>query len=102
MTEIKDGDVVTGLSWALGTMSPGESRQVTFQVTADEQDAVVTGSETVDFINVAAVSSTERPVTPSNTVTNTAVLTKVSDNTVDDDDNGESCRPPAAGCPSPG
>ncbi|HYN75885.1 MAG TPA: hypothetical protein VEV13_06775 [Candidatus Limnocylindria bacterium] len=102
VTEIKDGDVVTGLSWALGTIGSGESRQVTFQVTADEQKAVVAGSETVDFVNVAAVSSNERPVTPSNTVENTAVVTKVSDNTVDDNDTGEELPATGGGLPLTG
>ncbi len=84
VTESLTGDTTTGLAWALGTMEPGTSRQVTFQVTVEEQDAVVEGSETVDFINVAAVESDSQPLTPSNEVVNTVVLTKVSDNTPPD------------------
>ncbi len=81
VTAIVDGEVTTGLVWALGTMSPGETRHVTFSVSLDEQDAVVPGSETVDFINVGAVESDTQPSTPSNEVVNTAVITEVSDNT---------------------
>ena len=79
------GSTVTGLSWALGTMSPGETRQVTYLVTLEKQDAVVAGSETVDFINVGAVSSDSQPPTPSNEVVNTAVVTVVSDNEITDE-----------------
>ncbi len=80
VTETLAGDTTTGLTWALGTMKPGDTRAVTFAVTADKQAAVVDGSETVDFINVAAVESNEQPTTPSNIVVNTAVLTEVSAN----------------------
>jgi fimbrial isopeptide formation D2 family protein len=80
VTETLAGDTTTGLAWALGTMKPGDTRAVTYAVTADQQAAVVDGSETVDFINVAAVESNEQPTTPSNVVVNTAVLTDVSDN----------------------
>ncbi len=84
VTQIKDAGTTTGLTWALGSMNPGETRQVQFAVTADEQDAVVEGSETVDFVNVSAVESVDQPSTPSNVVTNTAVITEVSDNGTDD------------------
>ena len=80
VTEILTGSTTTGLSWALGTIQPGESRQVTFSVTLEEQDAVVAGSETVDFVNVAAVASDTQPSTPSNEVVNSAVVTEVSAN----------------------
>ena len=85
ITETKDGSTTTGLTWALGTMGPGETRQVTYSVTLEEQEAVVAGSETVDFINVGAVASDTQPPTPSNEVSNTAVITEVSDNEVTDE-----------------
>ncbi len=79
VTTVLTGSTVTGLSWGLGAIAPGETRQVQFQVSLDKQDAVVPNSETVDFVNVAAVSSDTVPSTPSNEVTNTAVITEVSD-----------------------
>jgi len=82
VTTTTSGSTVTGLRWALGTMSPGETRQVSYSVTLEKQDAVVAGSETVDFINVGAVSSDSQPPTPSNEVLNTAVITVVSDNEI--------------------
>ena len=82
VTDIVDGGVTTGLIWALGTMSPGETRQVTFSVTLEEQDPVE-GSETIDFQNAAAVESDSQPSTPSNVVVNTVTLVDVSDNTED-------------------
>jgi large repetitive protein len=82
VTTTSSGSTVTGITWALGTMAPGETRQVTYSVTLEKQDAVVAGSETVDFINVGAVSSESQPSTPSNEVLNTAVVTVVSANEV--------------------
>jgi hypothetical protein len=77
--------VVTSVTWQIGTLEPGTSRDVSFAVTADDQDPVVAGSETVDFLNVAAVSSDDIDRVESNEVKNTAVTTGVAAEEVDDD-----------------
>lgn len=56
------------ITWSLGSMAAGTSRQVTFQVTID--DVVGNPGEVVavDILNAGAVRSTETPTKPSNEV----------------------------------
>lgn len=59
-------DAATGLiTWELGGMAGGMSRQVTFQVTVD---AVAVSADPGDVVNVAAVESEQTPAEPSNPV----------------------------------
>lgn len=56
------------LTWSLGSMAAGSSRQVTFQVTIDDVAGNPGEVVAVDILNAGAVRSTETPVKPSNEV----------------------------------
>ena len=56
------------LTWALGTMPGGTSRQVTFQVTIDDVTGAAGETVAVDILNAGAVKSDRTPTTPSNQV----------------------------------
>ena len=66
--------VVTGpdakglITWSLGSMAAGTSRQVTFQVTIDDVTAEAGETIAVDILNAGAVRSDRTPSTPSNEV----------------------------------
>ena len=57
------------ISWALGDMAAGTTRQVTFKVTIDDvPDGAPGETVAVDILNAGAVKSTETPLKPSNQV----------------------------------
>jgi uncharacterized repeat protein (TIGR01451 family) len=56
------------LTWSLGTMAGGTSRQVTFQVTIDDVTGAAGQTVAVDILNAGAVQSSRTPKTPSNQV----------------------------------
>ena len=56
------------ITWNLGSMAAGTTRQVTFQVTVDEVSGNPGTTVAVDVLNAAAVSSASTPTTPSNAV----------------------------------
>ncbi len=56
------------LTWSLGTMAGGTSRQVTFQVTIDDVTGAAGETVAVDILNAGAVKSDLVPTTPSNQV----------------------------------
>ncbi len=56
------------ITWSLGDLAAGTSRQVTFQVTIDDVDVQEGAAVGVNVINAAAVRSTLTPSTPSNEV----------------------------------
>ena len=63
------GPDATGLiTWSLGDMAGGTSRQVTFQVTIDEIVGDPGETVAVDVLNAGAVRSNVTPTTPSNEV----------------------------------
>ena len=57
------------ITWSLGDMAPGTSRQVTFQVVIDDVAGAAGETVAVDILNAGAVRSDQTPVTPSNEVT---------------------------------
>ncbi len=57
------------ITWNLGTMAAGTSRQVTFQVTIDDVTGEAGATVAVDVLNAGAVKSDRTPVTSSNEVT---------------------------------
>ena len=57
------------ITWELGDMAAGTSRQVTFKVTIDRPAALPDGGiPAVDILNAGAVESARTPFTPSNEV----------------------------------
>ena len=56
------------LTWSLGTMAAGSSRQVTFQVTINDVTGAAGETVAVDILNAGAVKSDRTPTTPSNQV----------------------------------
>ncbi|MDQ1600449.1 MAG: hypothetical protein QOD68_1923, partial [Actinomycetota bacterium] len=56
------------LTWSLGTMAGGTSRQVTFKVTIDDVTGAAGETVAVDILNAGAVKSDLVPKTPSNQV----------------------------------
>jgi uncharacterized repeat protein (TIGR01451 family) len=56
------------ITWNLGDMAAGTSRQVTFQVTIDDVTGEDGATVAVDILNAGAVKSDRTPVTPSNEV----------------------------------
>jgi uncharacterized repeat protein (TIGR01451 family) len=56
------------LTWSLGDMAPGTTRQVTFQVTIDDVKGDPGEVVAVDILNAGAVQSRETPKKPSNQV----------------------------------
>ena len=66
--------VVTGpdakglITWSLGSMAAGTSRQVTFQVTIDDVTGDAGETVAVDILNAGAVRSDRTPTTASNEV----------------------------------
>jgi hypothetical protein len=56
------------LTWSLGTMAGGTSRQVTFKVTIDDVPGAAGQTVAVDILNAGAVKSDLVPTTPSNQV----------------------------------
>jgi hypothetical protein len=57
------------ITWELGDMAAGTSRQVTFKVTIDRPAALPDGAiPAVDVLNAGAVESARTPYTPSNEV----------------------------------
>jgi hypothetical protein len=56
------------ITWNLGDMAAGTSRQVTFQVTIDDVVGAPGETVAVDILNAGAVKSDRTPVTPSNEV----------------------------------
>jgi uncharacterized repeat protein (TIGR01451 family) len=56
------------ITWALGDMAPGSTRQVTFKVTIDDVAGDPGETVAVDILNAGAVKSTETPTKPSNQV----------------------------------
>lgn len=56
------------ITWSLGSMAAGTSRQVTFQVTIDEVQGEPGETVAVDILNAGAVQSTETGRSPSNEV----------------------------------
>jgi LPXTG-motif cell wall-anchored protein len=56
------------LTWQLGDMAAGTSRQVTFKVTIDQVTGDPGETVAVDILNAGAVQSTQTPVKPSNVV----------------------------------
>ena len=66
--------VVTGpdakglITWSLGSMAAGTSRQVTFQVTIDDVTGNAGETVAVDILNAGAVRSDRTPTTASNEV----------------------------------
>jgi uncharacterized repeat protein (TIGR01451 family) len=56
------------ITWNLGAMAAGTSRQVTFKVTIDEVAGDPGESVAVDILNAGAVQSDRTPRTPSNEV----------------------------------
>jgi uncharacterized repeat protein (TIGR01451 family) len=56
------------LTWALGDMAPGTTRQVTFKVTIDDVSGAAGETVAVDILNAGAVESRETPKKPSNQV----------------------------------
>lgn len=56
------------ISWGLGSMAAGSTRQVTFKVTINDVAGDPGDVIAVDILNAGAVASTETPKTPSNEV----------------------------------
>jgi uncharacterized repeat protein (TIGR01451 family) len=56
------------LTWSLGDMAAGTTRQVTFKVTIDDVAGDPGETVAVDILNAGAVQSTETPKKPSNQV----------------------------------
>ena len=56
------------ITWSLGDMAPGTTRQVTFQVVIDDVAGTAGETVAVDILNAGAVKSDQTPVTPSNEV----------------------------------
>jgi uncharacterized repeat protein (TIGR01451 family) len=56
------------LTWSLGSMAAGTSRQVTFQVTINDVTGAAGETVAVDILNAGAVKSDRTPLTPSNQV----------------------------------
>jgi uncharacterized repeat protein (TIGR01451 family) len=56
------------LTWSLGAMAAGTSRQVTFQVTIDDVTGAAGETVAVDILNAGAVQSDRTPKRPSNQV----------------------------------
>jgi uncharacterized repeat protein (TIGR01451 family)/LPXTG-motif cell wall-anchored protein len=56
------------ITWALGDMAPGTTRQVTFKVTIDDVAGDPGETVAVDILNAGAVQSRETPLKPSNQV----------------------------------
>jgi uncharacterized repeat protein (TIGR01451 family) len=56
------------LTWSLGEMAAGTTRQVTFQVTIDDVAGAAGETVAVDILNAGAVQSDRTPKTPSNQV----------------------------------
>jgi uncharacterized repeat protein (TIGR01451 family) len=56
------------LTWALGDMAAGTTRQVTFKVTIDDVTGAAGETVAVDILNAGAVESRETPKKPSNQV----------------------------------
>lgn len=56
------------ITWSLGSMAAGTSRQVTFKVTIDQVEGAPGESVAVDILNAGAVQSSETPKTLSNEV----------------------------------
>jgi uncharacterized repeat protein (TIGR01451 family) len=56
------------ITWSLGSMAAGTSRQVTFQVTIDDVDGAEGETVAVDILNAGAVQSDRTAKTPSNEV----------------------------------
>ena len=56
------------VSWSLGTMPAGTTRQVTFQVVIDEVAGQAGETVAVDILNAGSVESVRTPRTPSNQV----------------------------------
>lgn len=81
------------ITWRLGDMAGGTSRQVTFQVTID--DVAVDPGEVVavDILNAGAVTSDVTPTVPSNEVRTT--LTKALPVKVGQPKEGKEDQPPA-------
>jgi uncharacterized repeat protein (TIGR01451 family) len=57
------------LTWQLGDMAAGTTRQVTFKVTIDDVTGAAGETVAVDILNAGAVESVETPKKPSNQVT---------------------------------
>jgi uncharacterized repeat protein (TIGR01451 family) len=56
------------ITWKLGEMAAGTTRQVTFQVTIDDVTGAAGETVAVDILNAGAVQSERTPRTPSNEV----------------------------------
>ena len=56
------------ITWALGDMPAGTTRQVTFKVTIDDVTGAAGQTVAVDILNAGAVESRETPKKPSNQV----------------------------------
>jgi uncharacterized repeat protein (TIGR01451 family) len=56
------------ITWSLGDMAPGTSRQVTFKVVIVDVAGEAGETIAVDILNAGAVKSDRTPVTPSNEV----------------------------------
>jgi len=56
------------ITWSLGDMPAGTTRQVTFKVTIDDVAGDPGETVAVDILNAGAVKSTETPLKPSNQV----------------------------------
>jgi uncharacterized repeat protein (TIGR01451 family) len=56
------------ITWSLGDMAPGTTRQVTFQVVIDDVSGTAGETVAVDILNAGAVKSDQTPITPSNEV----------------------------------
>lgn len=56
------------ITWSLGDLAAGSSRQVTFQVTIDDVTGAAGETVAVDILNAGAVQSNETGRTPSNEV----------------------------------
>jgi uncharacterized repeat protein (TIGR01451 family) len=59
------------ITWGLGDMAPGTTRQVTFKVTIDPVAGDPGETVAVDILNAGTVQSTQTPVKPSNVVKTT-------------------------------
>ena len=94
------------ITWSLGDMAPGTSRQVTFQVVIDDVAGAAGETVAVDILNAGAVKSDRTPVTPSNEVVTpvTKVLgVKIPNRSrrqrASRDPGAARCRAPASGLP---
>ena len=56
------------ITWGLGGMAAGTSRQVTFQVTIDDVTGAAGATVAADILNAGEVQSDRTPATPSNQV----------------------------------